>query len=57
MEPSGIKFSEAQQAIGEEAGTVHKVNEVYFFYKISLLKKKERKKKLEMTRLVENVLG
>ena len=58
MEPSGIKFSEAQQAIGEEAGTVQKVNEVYFFfYKISLLKKKERKKKLEMTRLVENVLG
>ena len=65
MEPSGIKFSEAQQAIGEEvwmgeeAGTVQKVNEVYFFffYKISLLKKKERKKKLEMARLVENVLG
>ena len=45
--------------MGEEAGTVQKVNEVYlfFFYKISLLKKKERKKKLEITRLVENVLG
>ena len=30
---------------------------VFFLYKISLLKKKERKKRLEMTRLVENVLG